>query len=202
MPFEKVYSGQASGAFPVQRRRFLRSSFAGLAAAFAPAREPVPPTDIPRRPVGDAINPDWRASGTHECAAGLAARHIPWAAKRVRAGHQRGWPSHRCGHHGISPGPQSLADFREGKLRSGRYLPLKQAGDETEITLCGLRIRPLFVPGHTVDSVAYMMEFNGRRVAFTGDIGFDAQNNILDRCWGDRDKAKSVVEVSRSKLIP
>ncbi len=90
----------------------------------------------------------------------------------------------------------------EGKLRSGRYLPLKQAGDETEITLCGLRIRPLFVPGHTVDSVAYMMEFNGRRVAFTGDIGFDAQNNILDRCWGDRDKAKSVVEVSRSKLIP
>jgi len=80
-------------------------------------------------------------------------------------------------------------------------LPLKRAGDETEITLCGLPIRVLFVPGHTVDSVVYMMDLNGKRVAFTGDIGFDAKNNILDRCWGDRDKAKAVVEVVRSTLI-
>jgi metallo-beta-lactamase class B len=81
-------------------------------------------------------------------------------------------------------------------------LPLKRAGDEAEITLSGLRIRALFVPGHTVDSVVYMMELNGKRVAFTGDIGFDAKNNILDRCWGDRDKAKVVVGVVRSALIP
>jgi len=39
-------------------------------------------------------------------------------------------------------------------------------------------------------------------VAFTGDIGFDAKNNILDRCWGDRDKAKAVTEAVRSRLIP
>jgi glyoxylase-like metal-dependent hydrolase (beta-lactamase superfamily II) len=81
-------------------------------------------------------------------------------------------------------------------------LPLKRIGDETEITLCGLRIRALFVPGHTADSVVYMMELNGRRVAFTGDIGFDAKNNILDRCWGDREKAKEVMATVRSSLIP
>lgn len=81
-------------------------------------------------------------------------------------------------------------------------LPLKRVGDETEITLCGLRIRALFVPGHSVDSVVYMMELNGRRVAFTGDIGFDSKNNILDRCWGDRDKARAVTEAVRSRLIP
>jgi glyoxylase-like metal-dependent hydrolase (beta-lactamase superfamily II) len=47
-----------------------------------------------------------------------------------------------------------------------------------------------------------MMELNDRRVAFTGDIGFDTKNNILDRCWGDRDKAKAVIEAVRLSLIP
>jgi glyoxylase-like metal-dependent hydrolase (beta-lactamase superfamily II) len=81
-------------------------------------------------------------------------------------------------------------------------LPLKQIGDETEITLCGVRIRALFLPGHSVDSVAYLMELDGKRVAFTGDLGFDARNNILNRCWGDREKARAVVEVVRSRLLP
>jgi glyoxylase-like metal-dependent hydrolase (beta-lactamase superfamily II) len=81
-------------------------------------------------------------------------------------------------------------------------LNLKRPGDETEFTLCGLHIRALFAPGHTADSVVYMMEFSGKRVAFTGDIGFEKGNDILDRCWGDREKARSVIEVLESKLIP
>lgn len=47
-----------------------------------------------------------------------------------------------------------------------------------------------------------MMEFNGKRVAFTGNIGFEKGNDILNRCWGDKDKARSVIEVVESKLIP
>jgi glyoxylase-like metal-dependent hydrolase (beta-lactamase superfamily II) len=81
-------------------------------------------------------------------------------------------------------------------------LALKRAGDEHEVRQCGLPIRALFAPGHSVDSVIYMIELNGKRVMFTGDIGFNAQNNILSRCWGDREKAKVVVDLVRSNLIP
>ena len=80
-------------------------------------------------------------------------------------------------------------------------LHLQRPGDEAEISLCGLRIRALFVPGHSVDSVIYMMELNGKRVAFTGDIGFDGTNDILNRCWGDRDKARVVMDLVRSRVI-
>src|SRR5262249_50509247 len=65
-------------------------------------------------------------------------------------------------------------------------LPLKGVGDETEITLCGLRIRAIFVPGHSFDSVLYVLDFAGKRVIFTGDIGFEGASHILHRCWGDR----------------
>ena len=58
-------------------------------------------------------------------------------------------------------------------------LPLKRAGDETEFVLCGLRIKAIFVPGHSFDSVLYVMDFNGKRVVFTGDIGFEGVSNIL-----------------------
>jgi len=80
-------------------------------------------------------------------------------------------------------------------------LPLKRAGDETSITLDGLKVRAIFVPGHSFDSVLYAMELEGKRVVFTGDIGFDRQD-ILHRCWGDVDKARQVLEVVRTKVLP
>jgi glyoxylase-like metal-dependent hydrolase (beta-lactamase superfamily II) len=82
-----------------------------------------------------------------------------------------------------------------------RPLPLKWAGDETEITLDGLKVRALFVPGHSFDSVIYMMEVEGKRLAFTGDIGFDKQD-IVHRCWGDVEKARAVTNVVRRKVLP
>ena len=88
-------------------------------------------------------------------------------------------------------------------------LPLRRAGDEAEITLCGVRIKAIFVPGHSVDSVVYFMELNGRRVIFTGDIAFDDRrpgmplgSNILHRCWADREKAAAVARVIEDKVLP
>jgi glyoxylase-like metal-dependent hydrolase (beta-lactamase superfamily II) len=45
------------------------------------------------------------------------------------------------------------------------------------------------------------MEFDSKRVAFTGDIGFEGESNILHRCWGDRVKAATVARVVRDKLL-
>jgi glyoxylase-like metal-dependent hydrolase (beta-lactamase superfamily II) len=81
-------------------------------------------------------------------------------------------------------------------------LPLKRAGDETEFSLCGLRFKAVFVPGHSFDSVLYSLEFKGRRVLFTGDLGFEGVSHILHRCWGDRDKALVVTRVVRTKVLP
>ncbi|OAI40784.1 hypothetical protein AYO40_04310 [Planctomycetaceae bacterium SCGC AG-212-D15] len=80
-------------------------------------------------------------------------------------------------------------------------LPLKRAGDQTEITLAGLKIQAYFVPGHSFDSVIYAVELDGKRVVFTGDVGFDNQD-ILHRCWGDVDKARAVTDVIRTKILP
>jgi glyoxylase-like metal-dependent hydrolase (beta-lactamase superfamily II) len=88
-------------------------------------------------------------------------------------------------------------------------LPLRRAGDEAEVTLCGLSVRATFAPGHSPDSVIYAMELAGRRVIFTGDIAFDDRgpgrplgSNILHRCWGDAALAASVVEVIEEKVLP
>lgn len=67
--------------------------------------------------------------------------------------------------------------------------------------MAGLRVRAVFVPGHSFDSVIYLVDFGDRRVAFTGDIGFAGQN-ILHRCWGDREKAAQVVRAIRDKVLP
>jgi glyoxylase-like metal-dependent hydrolase (beta-lactamase superfamily II) len=90
-----------------------------------------------------------------------------------------------------------------------RPLPLRRAGDEAEITLCGVRIKAIFAPGHSIDSVVYFIDLNGRRVIFTGDIAFDDRragmplgSNILHRCWADRDKAAAVVRVIEDKVLP
>jgi glyoxylase-like metal-dependent hydrolase (beta-lactamase superfamily II) len=79
-------------------------------------------------------------------------------------------------------------------------LPLKRVGDETETTIEGLRIRVVFVPGHSYDSALYLMELAGKRVAFTGDIGFKNQD-ILHRSWGDAARAAAVSEVIRTKVL-
>lgn len=83
-------------------------------------------------------------------------------------------------------------------------LPLQRPGDEAEVEIAGVRVRAIFVPGHSMDSVIYALELAGRRLVFTGDVGFvDANNsNILHRCWGDKAKAKIVLEVLRAKVLP
>jgi glyoxylase-like metal-dependent hydrolase (beta-lactamase superfamily II) len=81
-------------------------------------------------------------------------------------------------------------------------LPLQRAGDEAEVTLCGVRIKAIFVPGHSFDSVVYVLELGGKRVAFTGDLGFEGGSHILHRCWGEREKALTVLKVVRGKVLP
>jgi glyoxylase-like metal-dependent hydrolase (beta-lactamase superfamily II) len=79
-------------------------------------------------------------------------------------------------------------------------LPLTRAGDETDFEVSGLRFRALFVPGHSFDSTIYKIELAGKRIAFTGDLGFENQD-ILHRCWGDAEKARALVGVIREKLL-
>lgn len=79
-------------------------------------------------------------------------------------------------------------------------LPLKRAGDEAKITVEGLTLRAVFVPGHSYDSVIYLAELGGKRVAFTGDLGFKGQD-ILHRCWGDAEKAAAVTEAVRTRVL-
>ena len=43
---------------------------------------------------------------------------------------------------------------------------------------------------------------NGKRILFTGDLGFEGVSNILHRCWGDRDKALVVTKVVRTQALP
>jgi glyoxylase-like metal-dependent hydrolase (beta-lactamase superfamily II) len=83
-----------------------------------------------------------------------------------------------------------------------RPLALKRAGDETELTFGNLKVRAIFVPGHSYDSVVYALELEGKRVVFTGDIGFDNQQDMLHRCWGDLDRAREVTDAVRSKVLP
>jgi glyoxylase-like metal-dependent hydrolase (beta-lactamase superfamily II) len=87
-------------------------------------------------------------------------------------------------------------------LRIDKPLPLKKAGDETEFTLSGLRIKAIFVPGHSFDSVLCFMDFGGKRALFTGDMGFEGASDILHRCWGDREKAAAVAGVVSKQVLP
>jgi len=79
-------------------------------------------------------------------------------------------------------------------------LPLKRVGDEAKFTVEGLEIRAIFVPVHSYDLVIYLFELGGKRIAFTGDLGFKGQD-IMHRCWGDADKARALVPVIRDKLL-
>jgi glyoxylase-like metal-dependent hydrolase (beta-lactamase superfamily II) len=79
-------------------------------------------------------------------------------------------------------------------------LPLTRAGDETDFEVAGLKVRALFVPGHSFDATIYKLELGGKRIAFTGDLGFENQD-ILHRCWGDAEKAEALVGVVREKLL-
>jgi glyoxylase-like metal-dependent hydrolase (beta-lactamase superfamily II) len=80
-------------------------------------------------------------------------------------------------------------------------LSLTRTGDEAEFTVAGQKFSALFVPGHSFDLTVYMTELGGQRVAFTGDLGFERESDILHRCWGDADKARSVVKAIRDKLL-
>jgi len=63
-------------------------------------------------------------------------------------------------------------------------LPLACPGDTTRFTLEGFDIQAIFVPGHSFDSVVYVLKLAGRQVFLTGDIGFQGNNQIFNRCWG------------------
>ncbi|MBI3874512.1 MAG: MBL fold metallo-hydrolase [Verrucomicrobia bacterium] len=80
-------------------------------------------------------------------------------------------------------------------------LPLARVGDETEFEVSGQKFRALFVPGHSFDLTIYMTELGGKRVAFTGDLGFERESDIVHRCWGDAEKARPVVKAIREKLL-
>jgi glyoxylase-like metal-dependent hydrolase (beta-lactamase superfamily II) len=79
-------------------------------------------------------------------------------------------------------------------------LSLKRVGDEAELTIEGVKIRAVFVPGHSYDLVVYLFELEGKRIAFTGDLGFKGAD-ILHRCWGNLEKAETVTEVIRTKVL-
>ncbi|MGA2615968.1 MAG: MBL fold metallo-hydrolase [Thermoguttaceae bacterium] len=81
-------------------------------------------------------------------------------------------------------------------------LPLRRAGDETQLTVCGVPIKVIFVPGHAFDQVLYLMELDGKRIMFTGDVGFGGESHILHRCWGDREKAAILSRVMRAQALP
>jgi glyoxylase-like metal-dependent hydrolase (beta-lactamase superfamily II) len=119
----------------------------------------------------------WRAAGAKMVAAKSAAFTLGWLMPMLTD-------------YGIYP-PRPL----------DMPLPLDQVGDETEFEVSGLKFRALFVPGHSFDSTIYTTELGGKRVAFTGDLGFENQD-ILHRCWGDADHARAVVQVIRGKLLP
>ena len=80
-------------------------------------------------------------------------------------------------------------------------LPLARVGDETDFTVSGQKFRALFVPGHSFDLTVYMTELGGKRVAFTGDLGFERESDIVHRCWGDAEKARPVIKAIRDKLL-
>ncbi len=79
-------------------------------------------------------------------------------------------------------------------------LPLARVGDEADFEASGLKFHALFVPGHSFDLAVYTTELGGKRIAFTGDLGFENQD-ILHRCWGDAGKARRVVQAIRQKLL-
>ena len=80
-------------------------------------------------------------------------------------------------------------------------LPLARVGDETDFEVSGQKFRALFVPGHSFDLTVYKTELAGKRIAFTGDLGFERTGEILDRCWGDAAKARPVIAAIREKLL-
>ncbi len=81
-------------------------------------------------------------------------------------------------------------------------LPVTRPGDEADFEAGGLKFRALYVPGHSFDLTMYKLEIDGARIAFTGDLGFEAPSDILHRCWGDADKARVAVAVIKEKLLP
>lgn len=81
-------------------------------------------------------------------------------------------------------------------------LPLAQVGDETDFEVAGQRFHALFLPGHSFDLTVYTTTLAGKRVAFTGDLGFETNIDIVHRCWGDAEKARPIVKALREKLLP
>ncbi len=81
-------------------------------------------------------------------------------------------------------------------------LSLARPGDTTRFTLDGLDIQAIFAPGHSFDSVVYVLDLEGQRVFLTGDLGFHGNNDILNRCWGDVPKAHTVMKILREQVLP
>lgn len=81
-------------------------------------------------------------------------------------------------------------------------LPLARPGDTARFALEGLELEAIFAPGHSFDTAVYVLELAGKRVMLTGDIAFPGRNHILDRCWGDVPKARTVIQILRQRVLP
>jgi len=83
-----------------------------------------------------------------------------------------------------------------------RPLPLARPGDTTRFALDGIDVLAIFAPGHSFDTVVYVMDLAGKRVMFTGDVAFHGTGNILNRCWDDVPKARTVIKIIREQVLP
>jgi glyoxylase-like metal-dependent hydrolase (beta-lactamase superfamily II) len=117
----------------------------------------------------------WQATGTHIVAPQSAELTLTWLMPMLTD-------------YGIFP-PRRVDD----------PLPLRRVGDEAEFTAGGQKFKAVFVPGHSFDLTIYLTELAGKRIAFTGDLGFE-NADILHRCRGDADKARAVLPVVRDKV--
>ncbi len=61
--------------------------------------------------------------------------------------------------------------------------------DGEELTVCGVDIKAINVEGHSTDSLVYIMELDGRKCAFVGDI-FMVGGELGLLNWPDSDLAK------------
>ena len=101
-------------------------------------------------------------------------------------------------------------NFGEADSRDGELARLRPGSGDWRTGWLASSLGELFVrgpdwvfkpPRWLLDLTIYTTTLGGKRIAFTGDLGFENQD-ILHRCWGDADKARQVVRVVRDKLLP
>ena len=73
--------------------------------------------------------------------------------------------------HWQARGISNTYDTRQDRFSLLQAVPISGVATEYRAMRCGgIELLPLPTPGHTVGSVSYLAELDGRRVAFTGDL--------------------------------